>query len=575
MSSVNEQLKQLTDDFAAKRISRRDLWKGAAALGLSGMWIAALERGALAGPAPVRSEITSPDQDRNTTLIIAVAENIDTFDPAWTVGSKSAQTALQNVFDQLTQYEVVDKTAPDGTAYKTVNTESIIGMIAESWEYDPANAANMVFKIRSDVKYANGDPINANTLVESYKRVFDAGISKFLLSMGGAITDSSAFVAQDDSTFVIKMSTANTLTAKNNVMHNTDCLDPVEVKAHGTDKDPYALEYFKANLATGNGPYKLQSYKPDDSIVLVANENYYGEQPKFTTVIMKIVADATQRVQLLTKGDVDTATKVPIKEYANLSKNTDIKTLSIPTTLVEMLELNGTVPPFDNKSVRQAVAYATPYQDIIDQIYLGQAGPAKSLVPAGMPTSDFTLSPYTFDLDKAKSLLSEAGFADGKGLPDIKLTVPADDVQKERIAILMQDSLKNIGMNVQIEKLAYAQYNELEQGSKLQMWTDEWISWVNDPFYHLSWLAQSASPNNYPKFKSDEADQLIAQFTLSNDEAGRGTASKRIQQLVLDECNYVFLCQPNWIFYSRQDLDGYVYYNDELPRYYKHFRAGS
>ncbi|MCC6792134.1 MAG: ABC transporter substrate-binding protein, partial [Thermomicrobiales bacterium] len=519
MSSVNDQLKQLANDYAEQKITRRQLWKGAAALGLSGMWIAALEKGALAGPAPVRSEIRSADQDRATTLIIAVAENIDTFDPAWTVGSKSAQTALQNVFDQLTQYQIVDRTAPDGTAYKGVDTENIIGMIAESWEYDPANTANMVFKVRPGVTYTNGNPINANTLVEGYKRVFDAGVSKFLLSMGGAITDTSAFVAEDESTFVIKMSKPNTLTAKNNVMHNTDCIDPVEVAAHATPEDPYALEYFKANLASGNGPYKLESYKPDDSIVLVANETYYGEQPAFTTVIMKIVADATQRVQLLTQGDVDTATKIPIKEYEALKANPDIKTLSIPTPLVVMLELNGTVAPFDNKLVRQAVAYATPYADIIEQIYLGQAAEAKSLVPAGMPTSDFSFSPYVLDYEKAKALLAEAGYPEGEGLPEVKLTIAGDDVQKERIAILMQDSLKNIGIEIGIEKLAYAQFNELQQGSKLQMWTDEWISWVNDPFYHLSWLAQSASPNNYPKVKSDEIDALIAEFTLSDDAA--------------------------------------------------------
>jgi peptide/nickel transport system substrate-binding protein len=570
MSSVNEQLKQLADDFAAKKISRRKLWQGAAALGLSGMWIAALEKGATAGPAPLRSQITSPDQDRATTLIIAVAENVDTFDPAWTVGSKTAQTALQNVFDQLTQYEIIDGTTPDGTAYQTVNTENIVGMIAESWAYEDSA---MVFTMRDGVTYANGNPIDANTTVESYKRVFDAGVSKFLLSMGGAITESSAFEARDAKTFVVNMSKPNTLTAKNNVMHNTSCIDPVEIAAHATADDPFALEYFKANLATGNGPYKLESYKPDDSVVLVASETYYGEQPPFSTVIMKIVPDATQRVQLLTKGDVDTATKVPIKEYEALKANADIKTISIPTPLIVMLELNNTIAPFDNKLVRQAVAYATPYEDIINEIYLGQAGPAKSLVPALMPTSDFSTNAYTLDYEKAKALLAEAGFPEGDGLPDIKLTVAADDVQKQRVAILMQDSLKNIGMNIEIEQLAYAAYNELQQGSKLQMWTDEWISWVNDPFYHLSWLAQSASPNNYPKFANARVDELIAEFTLSDDAAGREAASKEIQATVIEESPYIFLCQPNWIFYSRQDLAGYVYYNDELPRYYHMSRA--
>lgn len=570
--SVNDELKQLQQQFANGKISRRTLWKGAAGLGLSAMWISAVEKGALAGPAKTWSQRAGA-QDKANTLIIAVAENVDTFDPAWTVGSKTSQTALQNVFDQLTQYEVVDGTTPDGAAYKTVNTENIVGMIAESWAYDEADPSKMVFTMRDGVTYANGDPIDANTTVESYKRVFDAGVSKFLLSMGGAIADSTAFSAPDAKTFVIQMSKPNTLTAKNNVMHNTSCIDPVEVAANATAEDPFALEYFKANLATGNGPYKVDSYTADDSLVLVANDSYYGEKPVFTTVIMKIVADATQRVQLLTQGDVDTATKIPIKEYETLSGNADIKTLSIPTTLVEMIEMNGTVAPFDNKLVRQAVSYATPYQDVIDQIYLGQATEAKSLVPNGMPTSDFSLSPYTLDLEKAAALLEEAGFPGGEGLPEIKMTIPADDVQKERIGILMKDSLSKIGMNIELEKLAYAQYNELQQGSKLQMWTDEWISWVNDPFYHLSWLAQSASPNNYPKFNSARADELIAEFTLSDDEAGREAASKEIQALVLDEANYVFLCQPNWIFYSRQDVDGYVYYNDELPRYYHMKRA--
>jgi peptide/nickel transport system substrate-binding protein len=571
--TVNEQLRNLQEEYASNRISRRQLWKGAAALGLSGMWIAALEKGAIAGPAKTWSQRSASRQDKATTLIIAVAENIDTFDPAWTVGSKSAQTALQNIFDQLTQYEIIDATAPDGTAYQTVNTGNIVGMIAESWEYDAANPANMVFKIRPGVTYANGNPVTAQTTAESYKRVFDAGVSKFLLSMGGAIADSTAFTAVDDSTFVISMSKPNTLTAMNNVMHNTSCLDPVEVAANATAEDPFALEFFKANLGSGNGPYKLESYVPDDSIVLAANEAYYGEQPAFTSVIMKIVSDATQRVQLLTQGDVDTATKVPIKEYESLKGNADIKTLSLPTPLVGMLELNGLVAPFDNKLVRQAVAYATPYQDIIDQIYLGQAGEAKSLVPNLMPTSDFSLSPYSTDFEKAKALLAEAGYADGAGLPEITLSIAGDDVQKEQIAILMQAALKSINMEIKIEKLAYAQFNELQQGSKLQMWTDEWISWVNDPFYHLSWTAQSASPNNYPRMNNARIDELIAEFTLSDDAAGREAASKEIQALALDECNYVFLCQPNWVFYSRQDLGGYVYYNDELPRYYHHFRG--
>jgi peptide/nickel transport system substrate-binding protein len=572
--SVNEELKTLQRNFADGRISRRALWKGSAALGLSATWIAAVERGALAGPAPTwRTWREASQEDRATTLILAVAENVDTWDPGFTVGSKSSQTVLQNTFDQLTQYEVVDATAPDGTEFKTVNTENIIPMLCESFGYE---GADIVFKMREGVTYHNGNPIDANTMVTGYRRIMESGaISSALLGMGGAITSGDAFSAPDDMTFVMSMSRPNVLIPQNNVMHNTDCLDPAEIEEHATDSDPWALEYFRSNLGTGNGPYALESYVPDDSIVLVAAENYYGDEPAFKRVILKIVADATQRVQLLRAGEVDGATKIPFTEYESLAEDPNVSALSIPSNLVVFVEMNNTIPPFDQKEARQAVAFATPYQDIIDSVYLGQAAEAKSLVPSGMPTSDFSTNQYSYDLERAAELLAEAGYPNGEGLPEIRLTVAADDQQKERIAIILQDSLRQIGMNVTIEKLAYAQFNELQQGSRLQLWTDEWLSWVNDPYYHMSWLALSTSPANYPKFSNARVDEIINEYTLSDDAEARAEASREAQAIIIDESPYVFVCQPNWVIYHTSDIGGYVYYNDELPRYYQLYRNES
>lgn len=565
--SKHEAVKQLSEDLGSGRISRRQFWQGAAALGLSFTWAKAIEKGAFAAPAPLWS--VRPQMDKATTFIIAVSENVDTFDPGFTVGSKTAQTVLQNTFDQLTQYEIVDKTTADGLAYQTVNTLNIVPMLCDSWKQE---GDKLIFTMRDGATYADGDPIDANTMVDAYKRIFETNaVSAFLLSMGGAITDASAFSAPDAKTFVIQMTKANSLIAQNNTMHNTSALDPEEIKEHATDADPWALDYFKKNLGIGNGPYKLESYKPDDSLVLVANDKYYGEQPAFTTVILKIVPDATQRVQLLAKGDIDFATQIPKQEYANLKANPDIKTLSIPTTLVTMLEMNTQMAPFDKKEVRQAVAYAVPYAAIIEQVFSGQAQVAKSLVPEGMPTSDFSTNAYETNPDKAKELLAAAGY---DGTP-VKLSFNAGIPEWERMAILVQAALKDVGMPVELEKLPYATFNELEQGRKLQMWTDEWISWVNDPYYHMSWLAASTSPTNYPQFKNDRVDEIVATYTLSDPSPEKDAASKEAQAIIIEESPYVFLCQPNWFLYTRNDVDGYVYYNDELPRYYHFKRAGA
>jgi peptide/nickel transport system substrate-binding protein len=573
--SKHDELRKLADDFAANRITRRDLWKGAAALGLSSMWIGALERGASAGPAPTRNQLLARGQDADTTFIIAVEGDVDTFDPGNTVGSKTAQTTLQNVFDQLTQYAIVEGTTPDGLPYRTVDTQQIVPMMCEEWQWD---GSNMVFTMREGLTYANGDPIDANTMVAGYTRILEGTISAWLISMGGTIADSSAFQAPDPMTFVMALTAQNPITPRNNVMHNNSILNPNEIEEHATEEDPWAAEYYRQNLAIGNGPYKLETYQPGSSLTLTANENYYGEQPFFTTVILQIVPEPIQRVQLLQQGDVDFSTLLPASEIETLAADPNLKTLIIPTDLLILIDMNGMIPPFDNKLVRQAVSYAAPYEAIVQEVYKGNAQPAGSIIPNGMPTSDFSAFPYTTDLDKAKELLAEAGFPEGDGLPDIKLSYRIGNAQTERIAILMQAQLSNIGMDVTLEPLAYAAFNELQQTEnhdKLQFFIDEWISWVKDPYYQFSWLARSGSVANYPNLSNARVDEIIDTYTIFEEGEERDAASREAQALVTEEANYIFLCQPHWTLVTRADIDGYVYYNDELPRYYHFTRVAS
>src|SRR5713101_6376593 len=119
---------------------------------------------------------------KQKVLIVAVDGDIDTFDPCCTVGTKTSQTTIQNTFDQLTQYAQVEKTLPDGTKYMTVDTSKIVGMLAESWTQ---NGNAVTYKLRPGLKFANGDPITAQTIVDGYRRIFDVGgLSQFLLIMG-------------------------------------------------------------------------------------------------------------------------------------------------------------------------------------------------------------------------------------------------------------------------------------------------------------------------------------------------------------------------------------------------------
>jgi peptide/nickel transport system substrate-binding protein len=541
-------------------VSRRDVLKYGTGAVLSFGVLEAL----LAACEPSHSATTTTVSKTPTdTLVIAVEGDIDTFDPAFTVGSKPSQTTIQNTFDQLTHYKHQDKTVA-GVNFTGVDTEQIDGMLAESYE---TKGNQVIFTLRQGMTYSDGTAITAPVIEQGYRRVFEAqGISYFLLSMA-AVPDPSHVKALDDRRVAITMDAPNLLLLKNNTMHNTSALDIKDVKAHATSSDKWATDYFKKNLAPGNGPFMLDQYVPGDRIVLKANPNYYGQKPKLAKIIQKIVPDAAERELLIKRGEVDMIMVPPVQDLNTLKQDPGLQVLTFPNPRNLFLEMNNKMAPFDKKAVRQAVSYAVPYDSILKDVFHGYAQVNRSIVGNGMPSSDFSTWKYNTDLKKAGDMLASAGFPGGNGAPPITLTVRADWQEAERAAVLIQSNLKQIGLKVSIQKVAFAPFNEQEQGRKLHMWIDEWLSWVNDPWYHMSWNASSDSPTNYVSYNNPAVDALVKKWTLSLDKEGRIQGSKDAQKIVIDDAPHAYLVGPNWNVVLRNNVKGYVYYNDELNRY--------
>ena len=503
------------------------------------------------------------------TLVVAVEGDIDTFDPAFTVGSKPSQTTIQNTFDQLTQYKQVTKHV-NGITYAGVDTESILPMLAQSYV---RKGDDFIFTLRKGLKYHDGTPITAREIEKGYQRVFDAkGISYFLLTMA-AVTDPSHIKALDTYRVRIRMNQPNLLFMKNNTMHNTSAVEYEEVVKHAASGDKWATAYFKKHLATGNGPFMLESYTPGDSIVLKRYDAYYGGKPRIARIIQKIVPEATQRELLLKSGEVDMIMVPPVKDLDSLKEDPNLQVLTFPNPRNVMLEMNTKLPPFDKKEVRQAVSYAVPYDAILKDVMHGYAQKNRSIVGNGMPGSNFSYWHYDTDLKKAADKLTAAGYAGGKGVPPITITVRADWEEAERSAILIQAQLQQLGLNVSVQKLAFAPFNEQEQGRKLQAWIDEWLSWVNDPWYHMSWNVASTSPTDYTNYKNPQVDALVKKWTLSLNQSQRLAGARQAQKLVVDDAPHAYLYGANWNVVTRKNVHGYRYYNDELNRYAYMFKS--
>ncbi len=540
-------------------LTREELLKrggaAAAAIGIGGSLT-----GSAAAATRVRRRTRATPKD---TLVVAVEGDVDTFDPAFTVGSKPSQTTIQNTFDQLTQYKQVTKHL-NGVTYPGVDTEQILGMLAQSYV---RKGNDYIFTLRKGLKYHDGTPITAKEIVEGYRRVFASkGISYFLLTMA-AVPNPAHISAVGHDKVRIHMDQANLLLLKNNTMHNTSAVEYQEVLKHAASGDKWSTGYFKKHLATGNGPFMLDKYLPGDQIALKRFDAYYGGRPRLARVIQKIVPEASQRELLLKRGEVDMIMVPPVKDLDGLKHDPNLKVMTFPNPRNVMLEMNVTKPPFDKKAVRQAVSYAVPYDAILKNVMHGYAQKNRSIVGAGMPGSDFSYWHYNTDLKKAADKLKEAGYPGGNGAASITITVRADWEEAERAAILIQANLQQIGLKVSVQKLAFAPFNEQEQGKKLQCWIDEWLSWVNDPWYHMSWNVTSTSPTDYTGYSNPQVDALAKKWTLSLNQAGRLQGARQAEKLVVNDAPHAYLYGANWNVVVRSNVHGYRYYNDELNRY--------
>jgi peptide/nickel transport system substrate-binding protein len=441
-------------------------------------------------------------------------------------------------------------------------------MLAESWEVNPDTSA-VTFKLKEGILFSNGNPFTAEDVAFTVERGMKSPTSYAgsLLSLAG-IDDPAQVEVVDDFTvrFNIKEG-AEPLFLELLSELNMVILDKETIAEHATADDPYATEWLPLNMV-GTGPYILEKVEPGVEFIYAPSPTYYNkdEYPKNGGVVIKVIPTAADRVLLLKQGEVDVLRGIPYSEIEGLQESEDIDVLIYPSTDSRMIALNNNIAPFDNVEVRRAISYAIPYDQIIETIWAGNAIHTKSVIPEGMPTSDFSVYPYTYDPEKAKQLLADAGYPNGF---ETTLFTRADNQDDQDIAVIVQDALREVGVTVTIEKLLSAAYADRQFNQRdMPMMFFDWISYVNDPYYHLFWTTKCDQGTNYANFCDPEIDQLFEEGQFETDQAKREEISKQIQKMFVDQAPWLFLAQPGSVTAVRSDVKGWAEFPDRIARYW-------
>jgi len=528
-------------------MDRRDFLKKTAAVSTAAS--AAVAAPAVWSPsrADARSEtlLVVSESGPNNLDIHGVGTNVPGYEVSW------------NCYDRLISHEM--KAGPSGGPY--YDRDKIKPELAEDMK---VGDMSVTFKLRKDATFHDGTPVTAKDVKWSLDRAVSVGGFPTFQMKAGSLEKPEQFVVVDDNTVRVDFLRKDRLTIPDLAVIVPCVVNSELVKKNATPNDPWGLEYTKLNTA-GSGAFKVTKWTPGTEVVMERNDAWKcGPAPKLKRVIWRMVPSPSNRRALLERGDADVSYDLPSKDFSELKSVASLKVVSTPfSNGIQYIGMNVTQPPFNDPRVRKAVAYAIPYQKIMDAVLFGLGKPMFGR-KAGSPTEVAWPQPHTYDTDiaKAKQLMAEAGLANG-----FDTTLSFDlgfAVVNEPLCILVQESLAQIGIRTTINKIPGANWRTELTKKTLPLYTNVFSGWLDYPEYFFFWCYDGQnSIFNTMSYKNPEMDKLIAAARNSaaiGDKPTYESSVKGFVDLAFEDVPRIPLFQPYSNIAMQKNVDGYAYW---------------
>lgn len=497
-----------------------------------------------------------PASAAGDVIVAVTGETINSLDIHRTGTNRPSYQVAVNVYDRLVSFGT--KTLADGSLsydYSVIEPE-----IAESWSVSDDGMA-MIFKLRPEGKFQDGSPITAADVKWSYDRAVSVGGFPTVQMKAGSLENPEQFEVIDDLTFKINLLRPSKLTLPDLAVPVAVIINSKVALANATDADPWAMEYLHKSPA-GSGAFKVASWKPGEQLVYERNDDWTsGPVAAVQRVVLREVPSPATRRALLERGDVQMSFNVPNKDAKELADEAGI---TVNTTPIEnsiyCLCPNLSFEPFKDKRVRQAIAWAVPYEEVFQTAAYGRGapmwgGPSASPADIAWPQK----FPYSTDLDKAKALLDEAGYKNGFEVP-LSIDLSQSDWM-EPAALLIQENLAKIGITAEIEKIPGANWRTASLVEKrLPLALETFGGWLNYPCYYFFWAYLDGHLFNSSNYRNEEIEALTTEtLHISVEDPDYAPKIKRMIEIVWDEVPRIALWQPA-LNVATRSMEGYEYW---------------
>ncbi|MCZ2158407.1 ABC transporter substrate-binding protein [Bartonella sp. 220] len=501
------------------------------------------------------------------TLVMAWnIDSISSFDPAQTVEVVTSEL-LTNICSALVQYDKRDPT-------------QIRPAMAKSWDVLD-NGKRIVFYLRDDLKFDDGRVATAQDLAWSMQRIIRLGLNYAQSLMDYGFTKDNIetnIQALDDRTLQLKLDKPYPVQLIMTVIgqsYASALLDRKTIEAKSINGD--MGNKYLVNHSACVGPYKLVRWSPGEKVVLKATQHYWGGVPKIKQIVVQHVAESASQRLLLEKGDVDIARDLSSEDVLDIEKQGGpVKISRVLRPQIIYLSLNNKNVIFAQEKVRLALRYLIDYEGLGSTVLKGIGIPRATYMSLGIPGAldEKEGLPFKLDLEKAKQLISEAGYPNG-----FKANLLVGSLSyMSSVAQSIQANARKIGVEFTIEKMAQNQLLNRVRGGNYDTALMGWGS--ADPDGHPASLNHVFNPdptftkkhNMYLAWRAGYYDENVNKMVMNalfeQDQKKRISQYHALQHYVLEHGPMVYLFQTYYTVGMRAAVKKWVwnsfrlYYND-------------
>ncbi len=464
-------------------------------------------------------------------------------DGGWLVRRLSSEPATLNPVTATDVYEsTVNNFIYESLLKRDNRTLDLVPLLAESWEVSQ-NKLQYIFTLRAGLKWQDGTPLMSRDVVFTFDTVKDPKVDAPHLR--NYFRNLEKVEALDDRKVRFTYSEPYFKTLE---MIGGMGILPKHIFSEG-DFNTHSA----GRKPMGTGPYRFVKWDTGKEIILERNEDYWGEKPHLKKMVFKIITDETVSLQVLKRGEMDLMGLTPIQwvrqtKGKKFTRMFDKLQYYLPG--YSFIGWNQKRPFFSDKRVRKAMTMLIDRELVLEKLRYGFGRVVTGNFFFESPDYNKGIEPWSYDLEKAKRLLEEAGWkdTDGDGIRDRKgipfrfeFTISSGSQFAEQMATILKDSLEKTGIEMNIRPLEWALFTKVLDDRTFDSVILGWSLPVEaDPFqvWHSS---QAEKGSNFIGFENAEADIIIDEARVTFDRTKRIQLYRRFHQILHDEQPYTFL----------------------------------